>query len=183
MRKLSPTTKKVLLVFFGGLALGLSPSPRQFFKTAKAIAHDWQVIKTDELNLAIRSLYKSKFIEERQEKDGKITLIISEAGKKKVLSYQLEEMTIKKPKAWDKKWRLVIFDIPETKKKIRDALRLKLKELGFYELQKSVFVHPFECRDEIDFVVEFFGLRPFVRFAVVEYIDNELHLKKIFKLI
>lgn len=183
MRKLSPATKKVLLVFFGGLALGLNPSPRQFFRITKAIAHNWQMIKKEELNLAIRSLYKSKLIEEREEKDGKITLIISEAGKKKVLSYQVEEMVIKKPKVWDKKWRLVIFDIPEKKRKIRDALRLKLQELGFYELQKSVFVHPFDCKDEIDFIVEFFELRPFVRFAIVESIDNELHLKKIFKLL
>ncbi len=183
MGKLSPTTKKFLLVFFGGLALGLSPSPRQFFRTAKAIAHDWQVIKKDELNLAIRSLYKSRLIEEREEKDGKITLIISEAGKKKALSYCLEEMVIKKPEKWDKKWRLVIFDIPEKKRKVRDALRTKLQELGFFELQKSVFVHPFDCKEEIDFIVEFFELRSFVRFAIVENIDNDLHLKKLFNLI
>lgn len=182
MRKLSPKTRKVLLLFFGGLALGLSPSPRQFFRVVKDIAHDWQKIKKEELQAAIHSLYKSKLIKERQEKDGKITLIISETGKRKALSYQVDEMIIKEPKVWDKKWRLVIFDIPEKKKRIREALRMKLKELKFYELQKSVFIHPFNCKDEMDFIIEFFQARPFVRFAVVENIDNESHLKNIFGL-
>ena len=183
MRDLSPKTQKILLIFFGGLALGLTPSPKQFFKIAKDIVKDWQKIKRDELRLAIRSLYKSKLIEERYEKDGKTTLVISETGKKKALSYKLEEMAIKKPKVWDKKWRLVIFDIPEKKKRYRDALRMKLKELEFYELQKSVLVYPYDCKDELDFIIEFFGLRPFVRLAIIESIDNEPHLKKIFRLL
>jgi hypothetical protein len=182
MRKLSPTKQKVLLLFVGGLALGLTPSPRQFFRIAKTIAKDWQRIKRDELYSAIRSLYSNKLIEECYEKDGRMTLVISEAGKKKALSYRIDEMIIKRPKIWDKKWRLVIFDIPEKRRKARDALRIKLKDLGFYELQKSVFVHPFDCKNEIDFIVEYFEIRPFVRFAIIESIDNELHLKKIFKL-
>jgi DNA-binding transcriptional regulator PaaX len=76
----------------------------------------------------------------------------------------------------------VVFDIPEKLKRGRDALREKLKELGFYELQKSVFVFPYECRDEIEFIIEIFELRKYVRFGVLEEIDNELHLKKIFEL-
>lgn len=182
MRKLSPTTQKILLVFLGGLALGLSPSPKQFFRIAKDITKDWQKIKKEELYFAIRSLYKSNLIEEHYEKDGRTTLTISEAGRKKALSYQFEEMVIRKPKIWDKKWRLVMFDVPEKKKRIREVIRAKLKELEFFELQKSVFVHPFDCKDEINFIIEIFEARPFVRFAVIESIDNELHLKKIFNL-
>jgi len=54
--------------------------------------------------------------------------------------------------------------------------------LGFYELQKSVWIFPYECKNEIDFIVEFFGLRKYVRFGILESINNELHLKKIFNL-
>jgi len=85
-------------------------------------------------------------------------------------------------KKWDGKWRIVVFDIPEKKKGVRNALRRKLKELGFYELQKSVFVFPYECGNEIEFIVEFFELRPYVRTGVLEKIDNTTHLKRIFKL-
>ena len=99
----------------------------------------------------------------------------------RALTYRFEEMRIE-GRTWDGKWRLVVFDIPEKLRKGRDALRAKIKELGFYELQKSVFVFPYECRDEIDFIVEFFGLRKYVRYGVLEFIDNELHLKEIFDL-
>ena len=83
---------------------------------------------------------------------------------------------------WDGKWRLVVFDVPEKLKKGRNALREKLKKIGFYELQKSVFVFPYKCKDEVDFIVEFFNLRKYVRFGVLESIDNELDLKKVFDL-
>jgi len=49
-----------------------------------------------------------------------------------------------------------------------------LKKIGFYPFQKSVMVHPFECRDEMDFVIEFFNLRPYVRTMLANNIDNEL---------
>jgi len=83
---------------------------------------------------------------------------------------------------WDGQWRMVIFDIPEDLRKARDALRSKLKELGFCELQKSVFVFPYECKDEIDFIVEFFGVREYVRYGILRSIDNDPHLRRIFHL-
>ena len=74
-------------------------------------------------------------------------------------------------------FRSVIFDIPETKKKAREALRNKLKELGFKELQKSVLVLPYECEDEIDFIVEIFEIRRFVRFMRVNSFTNDEQFK------
>ena len=70
-----------------------------------------------------------------------------------------------------------MFDIPERFKKARDALRMRLKQLGFIEFQRSVFVYPFECHDELDFLIEFYQLRPWVRYAVVETIDVDYHLR------
>ena len=76
---------------------------------------------------------------------------------------------------------MVLFDIPEKRKPAREALRKTLKRLGFYEFQKSVLVHPYECQDELDYVIEFFRLRPYVRTMEVVALDNEPHLKNIFK--
>jgi len=86
-------------------------------------------------------------------------------------------------KDWDGRWRIVVFDIPEKMRRSRDVLRDKLERLGFYELQKSVFVFPYQCEDEINFIIEYFNLRQYVRTGILEKIDNDLHLKKIFKLI
>ena len=90
-------------------------------------------------------------------------------------------MKIKK-QVWDNKWRLVFFDIPEKYRWGRDSLRKKLKELGFFELQKSVFIFPYECKDEVDFIIEYYGIRKHVRYGVFDFIDNESHLKDYFKL-
>ncbi|MEK9182320.1 MAG: hypothetical protein AAB781_01875, partial [Patescibacteria group bacterium] len=59
----------------------------------------------------------------------------------------------------------------------REALRMKLKELGFLELQKSVFIFPYECEDEINFIVEVFLIRPFVRFVQAKSFTNEEQLR------
>ena len=91
-------------------------------------------------------------------------------------------MEIERPARWDGKWRIVIFDVPEKMKRAREALREKLRELGFKELQKSVFIHPFECKDEIDFVTEFFNLRPCIRLIRSDFITDEAELKLWFKL-
>ena len=82
----------------------------------------------------------------------------------------------------DGKLRIIIFDIPEKFRWGRDALRKKLKELGFCEFQKSVFVFPYDCKDEIDFIIEFFNIRKYVRYGVFDYVDNAVHLKEFFNL-
>lgn len=124
----------------------------------------------------------SKLMSEKQNQDGTITMILTDKGKEKVLTYNLDEMAIKKPKQWDGKWRIVLFDIPEKMRKIRDAFRHHLNQLEFYEFQKSVFVHPFNCQDEINYLIEFYNARKFIRFIIANSLDNELHLKTQFKL-
>lgn len=52
-------------------------------------------------------------------------------------------------KAWDKKWRIVLFDIPEKERWKRDNLRAKLKELGFGMIQMSVWMSPHPFEDDV----------------------------------
>jgi DNA-binding transcriptional regulator PaaX len=181
-REISPIKQKILLCLFSGLAFGFSYTPRQQFKIIKGFQKEWKRINQEKIKREIQSLYRSKLVELKKNADGSFIMILTDRGKLKALKYHFARMKIQKDK-WDGKWWIVIFDIPEKLKKARDALRWKLKELGFYELQKSVFVFPYECKDEIDFIIEFFNLRRFVRYGVLESIDNELHLKKIFKLV
>ncbi|MFH1956722.1 MAG: CRISPR-associated endonuclease Cas2 [Patescibacteria group bacterium] len=182
-KRLGSTQKKILILLLGGLALGLSRSPRTSFQIIKQMKKEWGWINQQNLKRAIKKLYESKLIKEKENKDGTITLILTDKGKEKALTYNIDEMEIKKPKIWDKKWRIVLFDVPEKTRKIRDAFRDHLKNLGFYEFQKSVFVHPYDCHDEIEYLIEFYNARRFIRFITAESIDNELHLKQHFKLI
>jgi CRISPR-associated endonuclease Cas2 len=99
-----------------------------------------------------------------------------------VLRYNLEKISLKPSTSWDKKWRIVLFDIPEKNKKARDVLRFHLKKMGFFEYQKSVFITPHNCEKEIEFISEFYRIKPFIRIIIATKLDNEFHLKSHFKL-
>ncbi len=76
-----------------------------------------------------------------------------------------------------------MFDISELKRKHRDAFRWKLKDLGFRYLQKSAWICPYECRDEIELLKSFFGLKTgSVIVLTAQQIDNEDYLRQLFKL-
>lgn len=86
-------------------------------------------------------------------------------------------------KKWDKKWRMIIFDVPEKKSKERRALSSKLKDLGFYPLQESVYIYPFECQNELDFICGFLSIDRYVNYCVLKTLDKrEGELKVFFNL-
>jgi DNA-binding transcriptional regulator PaaX len=112
-----------------------------------------------------------------------IYISLTSEGKKLANWMQIDNLKIKKPKKWDGKWRLVIFDISQLKKFYREALRGKLKELAFYPLQKSVWIYPFDCRDEIELLRDFFGLsEKEIRLIVCLDIGGDSWLKKLFNI-
>jgi len=125
---------------------------------------------------------KSSSITESHHKDGTTILILNKEGKQKALKFNIDKMGIKKPTKWDKKWRIVMFDIPEKLKRLRDSLRFHFREIGLIELQKSVLVFPYPCDNEIEFILELYNARRYVRFVLADKIDNELHLMKKFNL-
>jgi len=178
---MSQFKKKILLLFLGGLAFSYSYTPKKQWRIIKGISSEWGKINKEDLHKEVRSLYRSKLVKRISNPDGTCTFVLTDKGKLRALTYNFEEMKIDK-KSWDGKWRFLIFDIPEKFKRGRDALRQKIKKLGFYELQKSVFVLPYECTDEIKFIVEFFGISEYVRYGLIDSIDNDIYLKKFFEL-
>jgi len=130
---------------------------------------------------AIQALEKQKLIN-IFEKDSEEIMEITEKGNKRVLKYKFEEMKIIRPKKWDGHWHIISFDIPEKHKRGRDALTRKLKEMELYPLQKSVFICPFECRDEVDFIGDIFNIRKFIHYFVAIEIDDEEYLKQFYNL-
>jgi len=132
----------------------------------------------------IKELKKQKLID-LYEKGDDMVMEITERGEKRVLEYKIDEVEIKRPKKWDGFWRVIMFDIPESCKRARDALSSKLKEMELYPLQKSVFVCPFECKDEIDFIAEFFNVRKFVHYFTAKEMDekDEEYLRRYYNVI
>lgn len=182
-KRKSTLQKKVLLLLLGGLALGLTRNPNQYFRIAREMHREWQDIDRDSLNRAVHSLHKSKLVSTKCNSDGTLTLVLSKSGERLALTYDIENMGIKIPARWDNKWRIVMFDVPETIKRTRDTLRMHFKNMGFYEFQKSVFVHPYPCAKEIEYIMEFYDARKYIRFIVATEIDNVAELKRHFHLV
>ena len=178
--RIGGTMKKILLLLGAGVVLGLTHRPDTYFKVLRKVKKEWQKINDRSLREAIRNLYRSKLIKSIENNDGSITMSLTEKGKITTFTYNVEKLKLIKSKNWDGLWRVVLFDIPEHKKIARDALSFKLKSLGFYPLQKSVFIYPHECKKELDFLIEFFELRPYVRLLTVKETDIDLHLRQIF---
>ncbi len=176
--------QKVLLLLKSGAALSFASfSPRAYFKTLRAMDREFEKLNRRQLKEAINALYRSKLVDYLEKANGEVSVISNDAGKKKILTYTAETLKIAKPQRWDKQWRIVLFDIPHSLKKVRDTFRFHLKRLGFFQLQRSVFVHPFPCHNEIEFLIELYDLRPFVRQMIVTKIDNERDLKERFNLV
>ncbi|MDO8558962.1 MAG: hypothetical protein Q7R84_01390 [bacterium] len=116
-------------------------------------------------------------------KGHRVFISLTERGKKMAGRFQIDSLKINKLKKWDRKWRIVIFDIIQLKRLQRNAFRGKLMELGFSPLQKSVWINPYPCKDEIELLREFFGLgQREIRLIVAEDIENVDFLIKTFKL-
>ena len=177
------TKQKILLLLSSGVVLSLSRSPKNYFKILKNLPSAWKEINKNRLYRIVREFYNDRLIDYKEDKDGFVKIILTKDGEKKALRFKIDEMEIKKPPKWDGEWRIVIFDIPDRFKKAREALRKKLKDLGFIKLQESVFVFPYECEDEINFITEVFLIRPFVRFMRVKSFTNEEQIRLKFGLL
>lgn len=158
-----------------------STSPR-FFPSLVRAYKKWKKYPKKRVYDTFAYLRRRGLIETRLE-NGQVYIGFTEKGKKKAGYFQVNDLAIKKPKTWDGKWRVVIFDIAELKKMHREAFRGKLKELGFCFLQKSVWVNPFDCQAEIELLREFFGLKENdLRLIVSDKIGDDAWIKEYFKL-
>lgn len=113
-----------------------------------------------------------KIVEER----GRKRYIATLKGKAKIFAY------LKKDKKWDGKWRIVVFDIPETKKEMRNFFREKLRDLGFRKLQESVWISPYNIADTVEELIDLCQAEKYVHYLLVEEIDNRDVLMRLFKL-
>lgn len=174
--------KKALLLLAAGVALSASKSMSKQFSILQSASKEWKAIRRDSLKASLTSLYNSKLISLRPKGDA-YEIILSSEGRKLAARFDLEYLKVKKQAKWDGMWRVVLFDIPEPRKKARDAIRFHLKDMGLVEYQKSVFITPYPCAKELTFVAEFFQVRKYVRFIVAKAIDNEAAFKRKFGVI
>lgn len=182
MERLGATQKKILLVLIGGLALGMTRSPHHYYRILRSMRNEWKRINKYNVTRSVKSLLQAKLITEKHNSDGSVTLILTSEGRRRATLFQQCSMQIKQPKRWDRCWRIVLFDIPEKKRMLRNIFRSHLKNIGFYEFQKSVFIFPHDCEKEMKTVIKLYEAKSYIRFIQANHIDNESELRRHFSL-
>ncbi|MDD3498682.1 MAG: hypothetical protein PHH24_04260 [Candidatus Moranbacteria bacterium] len=179
-------TTKFLLMFIaiGGIAFGgaIVPGILKLMDASAMPEKKVRKYKKKQISNALINLKKQKLIRIIKEKNGKVEVKLTNKGKKRLIEFSINTVNIKKPDKWDKKWRIVMFDIPNEMNPAREALRRKIKELGFFQLQKSAWIYPYECEDEILFIAEIFKVQRYVEIITADRILHDAVARKKFKL-
>jgi len=133
------------------------------------------------INSSITRL-KEKGLVEVVEINGKKIARITQKGESKLDFLDKHNYKFKIPRKWDGRWRVVIFDIKESRKKVREQLRTTLTQVGFIKLQKSAWIYPYNCEDLVSLLKADFKLGKDVLYMIVEKLENDYHFIKAFKL-
>lgn len=97
----------------------------------------------------------------RLERDGLILVsgayaarrvVLTERGRKLLGDLEFKEYMIPEQAFWDGKWRVLVFDMTEKRRRTRDQLRRLLRGQGFVRLQDSVWVYPYPCDEFVALV-------------------------------
>ena len=164
--------KQILgLALAGGLVAGLAVMPGLSVLFAHLKARD--TYERKRVKNALRRLEDSGYIKRRIRR-GREEFVVTKKGERLTTKYLMGELEISRPKRWDGKWRILMFDIPEKKKALRDQVSEQLRVIGMRAVQHSVFVSPFPCQQEVDTIIDFHGLgRHFLYFEAETYEGTE----------
>jgi DNA-binding transcriptional regulator PaaX len=155
------------LALFPGMAYVIGPFIKKKYKPRK------QVIQA-----SVESLVRSGLVRKTMSKDGTVHLELTRKGEWEAIIRSGSHDS--KKEKWDKIWRVVIFDVPQIKSKMRHELRRAMKLYGFRMLQQSVWVYPYACDDFVEILKSHLGVSNDVLYMKVSFIENDRNLRKEF---
>jgi DNA-binding transcriptional regulator PaaX len=112
--------------------------------------------------------------------NGKLRL--TDRGRRDYEREQAAQQTTARSLKWDGAWRVLIFDIPEHRRKQRLQLRFQLKRIGFIRLQDSVWVYPYDCEDFVVLLKADLKIGKDLLYIIADSLEGDEPLRKHFKL-
>lgn len=145
-----------------GIALALKPFAKRYPSRQRYDA-----------DRALRKLIRRGFV--REVRRGRTAgYALTDRGREYLARHELSRTKLCPPKRWDRKWRVIVFDIPEKRRYLRDMLRTQFTRLGLHSIQKSVWLFPYACDDLVRFLKADLGLGRNVQyFTVGKFEDRE----------
>lgn len=149
------------------------------------------------LDKPLRKLYETLDERERQRKlqeavyymksrgylagDYEHGLQLTDKARKRLAKAELNNLIVPSVPIWDHFWRIVLYDIPETSKSLRNAFHAQLRSIGCFQLQRSVWITPFPCRDIVAALATQYDLDTFVTYFEARNLDNEQAMLQYFR--
>src|SRR3989338_7948672 len=104
----------------------------------------WLKLDRKQLYANLERLKLQGLINLIQKRGGNEEVRLTNKGRARALEYHLENLKVDTKGKWDKKWRMVLFYIPESKKKIEPPrpVQKNIKTPCFFEIPKTSFSPP-----------------------------------------
>ncbi|MBI2476028.1 MAG: CRISPR-associated endonuclease Cas2 [Candidatus Taylorbacteria bacterium] len=180
--RVSKIQKTILHSLAGaGIALLLLSSP-QAAKIIPALWKNRKELFKHKVKRSVTRLVKSGLVFFDETKKGTFVRLTKEGERTLELMKAQQIQNARQPKRWDQKWRLIIFDIKEKRKHIRNTLRNTLSALGFTRLQNSVWVYPYDCEDLIILLKARHEIGREVLYVIADKIENDKILRQMYSL-
>lgn len=161
----------------GGALVTMSPAGAVYFMVHGAIV---LALKDRHFKHEIKRLEKKGYVALTKTEQGFAVKLLKKANRR-LKGILFEDIVLPRVKLWDGKWRFFIFDIPEKYRSARDTLRQKLKDLGMYNIQRSVYVYPHDCRKELEFLSDYYGITKYATYVETSFTDIDKELRKCLK--
>ena len=115
---------------------------------------------------------------------GRRSVRLAPKGQRALDSIFAREYQILEPAFWDGKWRILTFDMRESRRKARNTLRILLRNTGFVRLQDSVWIYPYRCDEFVELVrAHLKSGTGELQYFVAEALESDQHLRNHFKLL
>lgn len=104
--------------------------------------------------------------------DDEVSFTLTPAGIHRLQEHLIDELEIPRPAKWDKKWRMVTFDVPVKYSRQRSLFTQQLQGLGFFMLQRSLWVYPSPCFEQIEQIAGHYNVLRYCALFEVSKLDT-----------
>lgn len=138
-------------------------------KSGKRLIYKDKVVK---LRKYFYYLKNHGYVEFQTDRLGGWYVRLTAKGRKKIKALNLATISVSRQRHWDGKFWQVAADIPTKNfRRGADSLREKLKQMGFFSLQRTLWFYPFDPREQLSYLVKEFKIEPFVTVMRIDHLD------------
>lgn len=94
-------------------------------------------------------------------------------GRQKLASIKLDSKNTLISNNWDGKWRIILLDLPESRKAERESIRYLLKKANFICLKNSAWISPYPFEHLFMNIKKDLGLTTEIMIIVTDFVDPE----------